>query len=91
MQPLKKRSRSRLSFLNIFTITGIACLVLIYPVLWLRVFNDPGQRTASDFMPFYAAGRIANTRGMSWVYDWEAQRQAEDDVVNEVWALPLPG
>ncbi|MGB8214238.1 MAG: glycosyltransferase family 87 protein [Anaerolineales bacterium] len=83
MESKKKQPRSSASFRNIFVIAGVAFLLLIYPVLWLRIVNDPAQRTAVDFLPFYAAGRIAITQGMSRVYDWEAQRQAENDVLDE--------
>jgi hypothetical protein len=72
-----------ISFRTIFAIAGIISLVLIYPILWLRVISDPAQRTAADFLPFYSAGRIANTTGFASVYDWEAQRQAENDILNE--------
>jgi len=83
MESQNKKQRSGSSFRNIFVIAGIASLLLIYPILYLRVISDPVQRTAADFLPFYAAGRIAITQGMSKVYDWEAQRNAEDDVLNE--------
>ena len=83
MESQNKKQPTGFSFRNILTIAGIASLLLIYPVLWLRVIRDPAQRTAADFLPFYAAGRIAITQGMSKVYDWEAQRIAENDIVNE--------
>jgi hypothetical protein len=83
METQNKNQRSRLSFRNIFVIGGIVSLLIIYPVLWLRVINDPAQRTAADFLPFYAAGRIALTQGLSRVYDWESQRQAENDILDE--------
>jgi hypothetical protein len=78
-----KKKHSGFLFRNSLFIAGIASLLLIYPLLYLRVINDPAQRTAADFLPFYAAGRIAITQGMSKVYDWEAQRNAENDVLNE--------
>jgi len=83
MEPNNRKQRSGFSYRNIFVIAGIASLLLIYPILYLRVISDPAQRTAADFLPFYAAGRIAITHGMSKVYDWEAQRNAEDEVLNE--------
>jgi len=83
MDPKNKKQRGGFSLQNSLVIAGIASLLLIYPMLWLRVLNDPAQRTAADFLPFYAAGRIALTQGMSKVYDWEAQRNAEDEVLNE--------
>jgi hypothetical protein len=83
MDQKNKKQRSGFSFRNSLVVAGIASLLLIYPILFLRVINDPAQRTAADFLPFYAAGRIANTLGMSKVYDWEAQRNAENEVLNE--------
>jgi hypothetical protein len=83
MDPRNKKQRAGFKLRNSLVIAGIASLLLIYPILWLRVLNDPAQRTAADFLPFYAAGRIALTQGMSKVYDWEAQRNAEDEVLNE--------
>jgi len=80
MRPDKQRSRFSLP--RILTFGGIASLLLIYPLLWLRVLSDPRQRTAADFLPFYAAGRVAVTRGFTRAYDLEAERQAEDDVLN---------
>ena len=83
MESQHKPPRSRLSFRKVFLIAGIVSLLLLYPVLWLRVMTDPAQRTAADFLPFYAAGRIALTQGLSMVYDWESQRQAENDILDE--------
>jgi hypothetical protein len=83
MELQNKKQAARLSIRNILVIAGIASLFLIYPLLYLRVISDPAQRTAADFLPFYAAGRIAITQGMSRIYDWEAQRNAEDEVLNE--------
>jgi hypothetical protein len=83
MESKTKKKHPGFSFRNSLVIAGIASLLLIYPLLYLRVISDPAQRTAADFLPFYAAGRIAITQGMSKVYDWEAQRNTENDVLNE--------
>jgi hypothetical protein len=76
-------TRRRLSLRRMLVLGAIITLALIYPLLWLRVLSDPRQRTAADFLPFYAAGRISITAGPSEVYDWEAQRQTEDEVLNQ--------
>ena len=83
MELKTKKRHAGFSYRNSLIIVGIAYLLLIYPLLYVRVISDPAQRTAADFLPFYAAGRIAITQGMSKVYDWEAQRNAESDVLNE--------
>jgi hypothetical protein len=71
------------SFRRIFAIAGIASLGLVYLVLWLEVISDPRQRTAADFLPFYAAGRIARSEGIAKVYDLESLRRAENEVLDE--------
>lgn len=95
-----KRSEraSRFTRPALFAFTGLAFLILIYPLLWLRVLLDPLQRTAVDFLPFYAAGSIARSEGMPLVYDWETQRHAEDQVLTATLldelarrGLPTPG
>ncbi len=75
------KPRSGFSLRRALAFGGLACLLILYPLLWLRVMTDPRQRTAADFLPFYAAGKIAITQGFGRVYDLEAERQAEDDVL----------
>ncbi len=82
MNNTQKDIRSRLSYKRVLAITGIVSLLIIYPLLWVRVLSDPAQRTAADFLAFYAAGRISITQGMSKAYNLESQRIAEDDVLN---------
>lgn len=74
--------RMRFSLQRSLVIVAVGSLLLIYPLLWLRVIRDPAERTAADFLPFYAAGRIAITEGMSKVYDLETERKTEDGILN---------
>ena len=46
------------------------------------MITSPEERTAADFIAFYAAGKIANTQGMTFVYDLNAETRAENDVLN---------
>ena len=69
------------SFRRIFIITGIASLFLSYLGIWISLINDPVQRTGSDFIHFYSAGRIAQDQGISRVYDLALQQDYEEEQV----------
>ena len=60
---------------------GLLSLFLSYLGVWLRFINDPVERTGSDFIAFYSAGRIAQDYGASRVYDIRLQQQIEQEEV----------
>lgn len=66
---------------RIFIIAGIASLFLSYLGIWISLINDPVQRTGSDFIHFYSAGRIAQDKGISHVYDLALQQDYEEEQV----------
>jgi len=39
------------SFRHVFVVGGLAALVIIYAVLWLRMIESPAERTGADFIP----------------------------------------
>jgi hypothetical protein len=47
---------------------GILSLLFLYGLLWLRMINSPSERTGTDFVGFFAAARIAQSQGPSWIY-----------------------
>jgi hypothetical protein len=69
------------SFRRIFVIAGITALVLSYIGLWIRLINDPVERTGADFIHFYSAGRVAQRYGISHVYNLELQQEVEEEQV----------
>src|SRR3990172_1997399 len=69
------------SFRRIFIIAGIASLFISYLGIWIRLISDPVQRTGSDFIHFYSAGRIAQNEGLSHVYDLALQQDYEEEQV----------
>ncbi|MEI6289895.1 MAG: glycosyltransferase 87 family protein [Chloroflexota bacterium] len=77
MQPLKK-----INFHRIFVSSAILGMLLTYVLLTARMLNDPVQRTASDFMPYYAAGMIAHREGIARIYELNLQRAVEQSQVN---------
>ena len=77
------KSRKPISYRHLFAFGGIAFLILIYPLLFIRVMNDPRQRTAADFLPVLCCRANIHHGGMSLVYDWETQRQVEDEILSQ--------
>ncbi len=80
--------RSGINFRRVFVITGLAALVLIYCVLWLQMISSPTDRTGSDFIVFYTAGRIAHTNGAAYVYEPDLQQDVQE---TEVGFTLVPG
>lgn len=66
---------------RIFFIAGVISLVFSYLGLWLRFINDPVERTGSDFIAFYSAGRVAQTQGISHVYNPLYQQAIQEEQV----------
>ncbi len=66
---------------RIFILAGLVSLFLSYLGIWFRLINDPIERTGSDFIAFYSAGRIAQSQGAARVYDPELQQQIQQEQV----------
>ena len=71
----------KVNFRRVFIIAALTSLLIVYPILWLRMFNMPVYSTGADFIAFYAAGRIAQVEGPAHVYDLELQQLYEEQVV----------
>lgn len=69
------------SLLRIFVIVSIVSFFLSYIGIWINFINDPVERTGSDFIGFYSVGRIAQTKGASYVYDPLLQQDIQEEVV----------
>ncbi|HLO18658.1 MAG TPA: glycosyltransferase 87 family protein [Anaerolineales bacterium] len=54
---------------QILIIAGIVSLFISYLGIWIRLINDPAERTGSDFIAFYSAGRVAQNEGAANVYN----------------------
>lgn len=68
-------------FQRIFILAGIIALFIAYIALWIRFINDPVERTGSDFIAFYSAGRVAQEYGYSRVFIPELQQAVQQEVV----------
>ena len=68
----------KVNYRRIFIIAGASALFLSYLGIWLRMINDPVERTGSDFIHFYSAGRIAQLHGPERVYNLMLQHDFEE-------------
>ena len=71
-----------INFRFVFVLAGIMILIVVYILLWMQMISSPEERTAADFIAFYAAGKIADSQGNSFVYDLNAETKAETTVIN---------
>jgi hypothetical protein len=71
----------RINSRRIFYTAGLISLVLCSSILWLRMITSKAERTGSDFIALYAAGRVARLDGMSKVYDPLLQQAVEQEQV----------
>jgi hypothetical protein len=76
------------NFRRVLVVGGLAALSIPYIVLWVRMITSRSERTGSDFIAFYAAGRVAQTAGLAQVYDPELQQAVEE---REVGFVLVPG
>jgi hypothetical protein len=60
---------------------GSLSLIIIYILSWVDVITDPTQRTASDFMAFYAAGRNALEHTAAEAYDIGLTKANEEKIL----------
>ena len=66
---------------RIFIMASIFSLLGSYLGIWIRLITDPVERTGSDFIAFYSAGKIAQTDGAARVYDPLRQQQIQQEEV----------
>src|SRR5512147_2558192 len=62
-------------------LAGTISFLVIYAAWWGRMIADPVERTSSDFISFYSAGRVAQTYGFASIYNADDQQAFEQDVV----------
>ncbi|HVF25034.1 MAG TPA: glycosyltransferase family 87 protein [Anaerolineales bacterium] len=73
---------------RVFVIAGIVSLFVSYLGIWIRFINDPVERTGSDFIAFFSAGRVAQNEGTAHVYDLNLQQEIQE---HEVGFALVPG
>ncbi|HAX69730.1 MAG TPA: hypothetical protein DCY14_09000 [Anaerolineae bacterium] len=73
--------RKTFDFTFVFKITAILSLTLVYVAQWATMIASPSLRTGTDFMAFYAAGRVAHLHGYSNAYNIDLQQEVQEGVV----------
>ena len=71
----------RINSRRVFYTVGLISLALCSSILWLRMITSKAERTGSDFIALYAAGRVARLDGFSKVYDPLLQQAVEQEQV----------
>lgn len=71
--------RPNLTF--VFQSALILSLVFLYVYQWTTMILSPSLRTGTDFISYYAVGRIAQEHGFSKIYDIGLQRQYQEGQV----------
>jgi hypothetical protein len=63
---------------RMLVLAGLFSLFVSYVGLWIRFINDPVERTGSDFIAFYTAGRLVQSEGFQSVYDIDLQQDVQE-------------
>lgn len=71
----------RPNYRRVFYTAGLLSLVLCYSLVWFRMITSQAERTGSDFISAYAAGRVASVRGGANVYNLDNQQEVQAQVV----------
>jgi hypothetical protein len=66
---------------RIFIVAGLVSLFISYLGVWIRLINDPAERTGSDFIAFYSAGRVAQEYGFAHTYNFLRQQDVQEGEV----------
>ena len=67
--------------LRIILIVSIGALIAIYGIWWTQMIGNAQARTGTDFMAFYAAGRVAQLHGYPDMYNIGFQQKVQQTVV----------
>ncbi len=67
--------------LQTILLAGIGALIFIYCIWWTQMIGNAQERTGTDFMAFYAAGRVAQLHGYPDMYNIEFQQKVQQTVV----------
>lgn len=80
MQPESHLSM-KLDLWRIFRISAVISLSMIYVIQWMGMILNHSQKTGTDFIAFYTAGRITKESGASTAYNIPAQHALEQELV----------
>ena len=64
-----------------FFLAGTVSLLLVYVILWMQMIVSPAERTGTDFIAFYTAGRVAQEHGIPNVYNIAYQQDVQENLL----------
>jgi len=71
----------RVNLRRALIVAGLMPLVIVYVLLWSRMLSSHEERTGSDFISAYTAGRVTDLWGGAHVYDLARQQAVQAEVV----------
>jgi len=71
----------RVNLRRALIVAGLMPLVVVYVLLWSRMLSSHEERTGSDFISAYTAGRVTDLWGGAHVYDLARQQAVQAEVV----------
>lgn len=74
-------SSTKINLPRILFVSASLALIIIYVLSWVEVITNPMERTASDFMAFYAAGRGTLQQTWASAYDLHELKIQEENVL----------
>lgn len=71
----------KINYRRLFILVALTSLAVVYGVIWARMITDNAQRTGTDFIAFYAGGRVSQQHGFDKAYDIQLQKQVQEEQV----------
>lgn len=71
-------------YVNIWRIVRLSLVIslpLAYTLQWLQMISNPIDRTGTDFIHFYSAGKISQTYGFSSAYNFDLHQKIEENIL----------
>ncbi len=78
---MSENPAKRINFQQVFILTGIISLIIVYLIEWIGIMTDPVLYTGADFIAFYAAGKVSQNEGPAHIYDLDLIHKYQQEVV----------
>ena len=75
------KKNSPIDFRFVFQFVASLSLLIIYVFQWGTMIASPSLRTGTDFISYYAVGRISQDQGYSKAYDISMQQKVQEEQV----------
>lgn len=75
------KSSKQINFQFVIRFVLILSLIIIYIFQWGTMIFTPSLRTGTDFMAFFAAGKVTQSHGFSNIYNIDLQQTVQESIV----------